>query len=84
MGRSKTVPIRRFKAMDGAGKSYQIVGNEKLVENEGTRPGEPQWTSVDLSLRTIEGLGVRYIQTGVYELLTQPPVRVTSPDPQAP
>jgi len=66
----------------GQGKGAPAAS--RLVENEGTRPGEPQWTSVEMSLRTVDGLGVRYIQTGVYELLTQPPVRMTSPDPQAP
>jgi len=84
MGRQKTVPIPRFKAADEQGQAYHIVGSEKLVEIEGRGQGEPEWTSVDLSLRTVDGLPVTYLAKGVYEVQGAKPVRVTTRDPRAP
>ena len=84
MGRQKTVPIRRFQAVDEQWRSYHIVGNEKFVEIKGHRSGEPGWTSVDLSLRTVDGLPVTYLAKGVYEVQGAQPVRVIASDPRAP
>jgi len=84
MGRQQTVPIRRFKAVDEQGRPYHIVGSEKLVEIEGHGPGEPEWTSVDISLRTVEGLPATYLAKGVYEVQGAQPVRVTTSEPRAP
>ena len=84
MGRQKTVPIRRFKAVDDEGTSYDIVGSEKMVEIEGHGPGEPGWTSVGVSLRTVDGLPVTHLAEGMYEVQGAKPVRVMTSDPRAP
>ena len=84
MGRQKTVPIRRFQAVDEEGQVYHIVGSEKLIEIEGHGPGEPGWTSLGFSLRTVDGLPVTYLAKGVYEVQEAQPVRVTTSEPRAP
>ncbi len=79
MKQQKVMPIPRFEAEDAKGRQYSIVGTETVASD-----GGDAWRRISISLKTIDGLKVKYLAQGVYEVEGAQTVRVTSDDPHAP